>query len=308
MYVMQQDQQMPRTSPDERSKTEIIVYTDELEYLRDALECFPCFNPDEAWDYIEQIELLVEREVQAAFERMKSILSGKHIRYISVFADIGGGGFGDDGVAALQYGSCKPSEGIYYFTASSRMIYHALKCHFDSSLSIPRSIPSTWDHELIHLADLDNILNADSLIHENSIASMYDFHLLHFRIEGLANLLSWMESASAVTDMDIARQLYVDERARIKPFLENPEDQKFSKSVDDVRDSFVFYDIGPLMVMDLLSRSINPEVQNAATLLLDLKRQGLDIDYDLRMDVVQKALAFDNQAFLEGFAEWSVIR
>jgi hypothetical protein len=305
---MQQPVEKTTTPVSENSKLYIVAYCDGLELLPDALEGLPGFDPEDNVAIMERSDLLVEREVEAAYDRMAPLLAHRSLAAIDVFVDLADDGTDRPGLAALQYGSCRPDEGVYAFSASRQLAYHYLKAHEEPGYKPSACVRIVWDHEFMHVADIDNVLEVDRMVQEDSREAMYKVHLLHFRLEGVADLLAWMESDTAVTELPEAYALFVEERKRIRPFMDNPEEGRYTYTVGEVRNHKVFYQIGPLMVIDLLSRTGNNEAAKDASNVLEMRRRNEVIPQEMRMDVLRHALGLDNQSFLEGYAEWANVK
>ena len=281
----------------------IYAYTAGEDILPEAFEDLPGYDPEDYSVIFDRAIEETERRFTEAFGQLSGLFEGRMPRSIGIFVDFDGGAFVSGGIASLEYGSSKPEEGRYWFICSRYLLWNYLKAVEDPGHRLSFHDEETWYHEIIHLADHTNVLATDALIHEDCRESMFDMHLLHHRLEGVASLWKFMTRPEPLTGMDVVRGLFKAERSRIAPLLQASEDGRYVHVVDQVRSGDSFYDIGPMMVMDMLVRSGDPAAASAAGQVLTTIGEGNAVPVQLRIDVLRHALSMGNADFLRCHAD-----
>ncbi len=78
--------------------------------------------------------------------------------------------------------------------------------------------------------------------------------------------------------------------------------------VNQMRDNEIFYEIGPLLLIEWLLRNGDSSASIAANQVLQMKKSGEVIPMSLRFELLDYALAIDNDSFIKGFEELKSMR
>jgi hypothetical protein len=270
----------------------------------DILDRFPGYDPEGGIDVVELTCRLVKEEVRAAYDRMAPLLEPMGLRLFEIYVELAECPSDESPLAILHYTWGQQAFGEYVFTSTRRLTDHYLKARMDPSYELSLMTRLAWDHELMHVADIENVRQVDRLVEEGSRESMSLVHILQFRLEGVADLHYWMASDTALTDMDQAFCFFVLDRRRVRDLFDRQVDGKYARLLGQIRRNPVFYHTGALMVVHLLARVGCPEASDAALRVLHMKRQKLRIPEELWTSLLWHALALDNDTFLEGYGPW----
>lgn len=287
-----------------KARPVIWAYPMETPVPPDVLERLPGYDPDDGIDVVELTCSLVKEEVRAAYDRMAPLLAPMALRLFEIYVELAECPSDESPLAILHYTWGQQAFGEYVFTSTRRLTDHYLKARMYPSYELSLMTRLAWDHELMHVADIENVRQVDRMVEKGSRESMSLVHILQFRLEGVADLHYWMASDTALTDMDQAFGFFVLDRRRVRDLFDRQVDGKYARLLRQIRRNPVFYHTGALMVVHLMARVGCPEASDAALQVLYLKRRKQRIPEELRTTILWHALALDNDTFLEGYGPW----
>lgn len=187
------------------------------------------------------------------------------------------------------------------FNISRTLLEEFLKNYWIRDYKIPYYQTLVLHHELVHVLDKfeeERFGLGDGWSCGKSVL----LHLLKFRSEGIAELLSTLVLETEIRDIDYARKMFETELYRVFEISwKHPKDyMTLSKELPETGS---FYDIGPWMILHVLSCPGNPKrFENIETILENLE-QGTNPGEDLIFPLIRKALEISNFTFLRYLTE-----
>lgn len=184
-----------------------------------------------------------------------------------------------------------------YFSVSKSMLRDSLTSYLNNSFSWNNIL--TWEHEIIHWLD-DNLkkYNEENFFGTSDCkAKRFLFQLFAYRREGLADLFDTLIGGNDITSMESARKKFATEIKRVFKVppsrILNPAFalQKLDKNAS--------YDIGPWMILHVLSCPENPD-RFPGTEGMMLKQKNNEGHDSLEIPTMLKsALKINNYTFLK---------
>ena len=158
------------------------------------------------------------------------------------------------------------------FYISRGLLEEYLKSYWIKDYEIPFFESTTLHHELIHVLDKYEE-ELFGLGEGRSRGKSVLLHLLRFRSEGIAELLYTMVSGTGIQDISTARNMFETELYRVFEISwKHPKD--YMTLSLNLPETGTFYDVGPWMVLHVLSCPGNPNGFEMIRVVLDNLETG----------------------------------
>ena len=250
-------------------------------------------------DYLKKISReIIGFEFEAGIDLLETLVSRK-IDKIKIRIDLSGKVVNGNTYACYHPGLSNSKNFLNEpcFSVSKSMLRNSLTSYLNDSFSWGNIL--TWEHEIIHWLD-------DSLkkYNEETFFGIGDFqgkrflsHLFDYRSEGLADLSNTLIGRNNITSMDSARKEFASEIKRV--FKVPPSRKLFPDSALRKLDKNASYDIGPWMILHVLSCPENPD-RFMGTEEIMLKQKNNNNYEPLEISsLIRNGLKIDNYTFLK---------
>ena len=195
---------------------------------------------------------LVKKHFLRACQRMLSLLDTLPINSIKVNLNISG--TCSSSLATYETGKSEVATGKYLFSAKPALIVDYLANYFYEAIPLGPNAYYTWEHELIHMLDHNNISQLDYNREKPDVTEVLVKFILSFRSEGIAELFYFMKNHSKHRSIKAARTVFLKqmEFLRNRPW-DNPQFVKAAHQV--IKGDHDYYTIGTWMVLHVLGCS-----------------------------------------------------
>jgi hypothetical protein len=257
-------------------------------------------NPEGA-DFRELSCDIVWYHFTEAWDFLKSFLENVKIESIGFCIDLRPN---PNDLASVRISGSRPlrsAEANPVFNISRVLLEEYLKSYWVRDYRLPFYESTALNHELLHV--LDTFKEEDFGLEEGrSRGKSVLLHLLRFRSEGIAQLLYTLVSGTGIRDIGSARKMFEKELFRVFEISwKHPKDyETLSLSLPDTD---TFYNIGPWMILHVLSCPGNPKRYETINMILDNLKQDIKTGDDIIFPLIRKALEISNFTFLKYLTE-----
>ena len=244
---------------------------------------------------------LVWYHFMETWDTMKSFFENERIELIGFCIDLTQK---TDELAAVRISGTRPLRSVEakpVFYVSRTLLEEYLRNYWAKGHIIPLLESTAMHHELVHV--LDKFKEEHFGLGEGrSRGKSVLLHLLRFRSEGIANLLYTLVSGTGIRNIDSARKMFETELYRVFEISwKHPKDYEIlSLNLPETR---AFYDIGPWMILHVLSCPDNPKRCEMINLVLENLKRGIRTRDDIIYSLIREALEITNFTFLNYLAE-----
>lgn len=267
----------------------------------DWLENFHGFKLDEQeeyFDFFDRINHSVESYFRKALEEMAPLLEDISIQEIHLVSDYLGMLCEPQTLAHWNYHRSKIEKGHYLLVASPALINFSLKLMENPSHPAGGTIGTTWQHELIHLADQEAILHAANWLKYGSDRMIRRKYLSDFRAEGIADLWFLGKGHSIVNTLEAGRERFQKDLHRIS-MLDPTSFSTRKKYGDAVKAVDYLYSAGPMMVLHALSVCENKKTCKQAQDALSKIENGTVFSNEELFVLIQSAIQMNADTFIK---------
>ncbi|HOX75967.1 MAG TPA: hypothetical protein PLB27_14700 [Bacteroidales bacterium] len=267
----------------------------------DGLPGYDVLNDPAGDEFRELCRDLVWYHFTETWETMKSFLENERIESIGFCIDLTKApcrlaSVRISGSRSLRSVEKKP---VYYI--SRTLLEEYLRNYFKKGYNISPCESTAMHHEFVHT--LDRFQEELFALNEGrSRGKSVLLHLLRFRSEGIANLLHTLVSDTGIRNMDSARKMFETELYRVFEISwKHPKD--FESLSLNLPETGTFYDIGPWMVLHVLSCPGNPKRCEKINLVLENLKRGIRTRDNIIYSLIREALEITNFTFLKYLTE-----
>jgi hypothetical protein len=243
----------------------------------------------------EKIENYISGIFRSALTRIWPLLEGIYFKQIQIAID-----FTDfkNSSALAGYDTYKsdPARGIYVFHVDQTLLNRYLHFFQGNEQALPDM--NLWEHELIHLIDHWQLVQASSLCNSNVPQNNLEYYLLKYRSEGLANLFDLLDGKLRKFKCRAeAKERLISNYNEIQAKIET-----FSYTTDQMRkelySGYDFYEIGPWILLDMLDEIFFLEGTYSAEDIEQKIKDGVILSDEDKLSILEKAFLMDNEWFL----------
>lgn len=261
---------------------------------------YPSFNlteQEEEFDFFNRIDAAVELFFQKAFTEIEPLLDEIALREIHLVSDYTGMIIKNQSIASWLFGRSKTENGHYILIASPTLISASLHLVNNPDVNVGNNICSTWQHELIHLADQKAILRSGKWCEYNSDCMIRRKYLSSFREEGIADLWYLGKGHAVAITLDAGRIRFQQDLERIAAIdLTTLKNRKaYGRLVNDTEKT---YSAGPVMVLHALSVSSDEEIAKQAKLALEKIADRTLLSNEEIFSLIRAAIKMDIETFM----------
>lgn len=264
----------------------------------DTADGLPSFFHEDNIAYFEKIENFVSQQFHTALQRMWPLIEGIYIEQIQISID-----FlistGPHTLASYNPQKSNPAKGKYIFSVNQNLLSSYLYTLEGKEGLIPDN--NIWEHELIHLLDHWQIVNAQAFANSNNPSNAFTYYLLKYREEGIANLhdlldgkLSGPTSRAEATEKFILNVQQAQKTFEECPNLPHKEKLKLFSGYE-------FYELGPWLILDKMEELIAHTELEQIQALEEKIAAGIPISDESKLAYLKHALLIDNEWFLSSY-------
>lgn len=264
----------------------------------DSADGLPSFFHEENIAYFEKIENFVSEQFRTALQRMWPLFEGIYIEQIQISID-----FlistNPHTLASYIPQKSNPAKGKYIFSLNRNLLSRYLYTLEGRDGLIPKK--NIWEHELVHLLDHWQIVNAQAFANSENPSNAFTYYLLKYREEGIANLhdlldgkLSGPSSRAEATEKFILNVQQTQKTLEENPNLPHKEKLKLFSGYE-------FYELGPWLILDKMEELIAHTELEPIQALEEKIAEGVPISDESKLAYLKFALLIDNEWFLSSF-------
>ena len=220
------------------------------------------------------------RHIQIAIDLFENVLSSRYA------------------LACYHHGLSEPAKGKYIF-----QLHHTLFLKYLAEME-NKYVPDlrdtfTWEHEILHLLDHEEISKSSILKHSSSPDERYKSYLLKYREEGIADLYYLLHGGFyTYKSIEEATSIFLIKSENAKSTL-NDVDHMDVPSIKDLFSGLSFYEIGPWLILDALKELDGGYHIDKINTAIDCLASKKEIETDLIIEIVRLALRVKAEFFLD---------
>ena len=254
---------------------------------------------DHNMQLFENLAIVVEKEFKKGVEYLWPLLQHLEFSYLHINVDFLGIILNDRSVASYFYKRSNAKTGGYVFFAGYSLANKYMQNLQDPTPSSSKYEENIWRHELIHLLDHNNIINAERLRKSDSVDKLIKRYLLLYRTEGVADIIHLLLGQNEFESIEFAKVAFANELEMLPPSITNYQSKPSERMKDAFNTSSIIYDIGPWLIIDFLLQSGKEEVEALTKNCLSQLLVNEPIDYRDILKMVKYALEISNKDFLK---------
>ena len=267
----------------------------------DCLPGYDALNEPAGDEFRELCCDLVWYHFIEAWDTMKSFFENERIESIGFCIDLMQE---TDELAAVRVSGSRPLRSVEArpeFYISRTLLEEYLRNYWEKGHVIPLLESTAMHHELVHV--LDKFKEEQFGLGEGrSRGKSVLLHLLRFRSEGIASLFHTLISRSGIRDIATAGKMFETELYRVFEISwKHPKDNEILSL--NLPKTGTFYDIGPWMILHVLSCPGNPGRYEMINLVLENLKRGIRTRDDIIFSLIRESLEITNFTFLKFLTE-----
>ena len=272
----------------------VYAYFQLEDYGWDDVKELPGADEDNLCDWDAMVCRVVEGHFREACKNLWPLIEGKHFTGISLGIDLIGM---VGGMASYYHDHSKEDTGSYGFAVSYDVLKEYLTANLDSNHVVSQHVQFMWEHEVIHMGDHRNLTEFRFNLRSTDVREFLIHYLLSYRNEGIADLWFYMNGHGSVKDPEVARQKF---REDIHRFESMPweEESVLKKNEYESMATYLFYSVGPWMVLHALSCSHNEGISSLARSIAGRIIRDEAIPREDMIGLIMEAVKISNEDFI----------
>jgi|GEM_PF-4421174 len=267
----------------------------------DGLTGYDALNDPTGIEFRELCRDLVWYHFTEAWNTMKSFFENERIESIGFCIDLTKAPCRLASVRISGSRSLRSVESKPVYFISRTLLEEYLRNYFMKGYEMSLRESTAMHHELVHTLDRfqEEFFGLDE---GRSQGKSVLLHLLRFRSEGIADLFHTLVSQNGIIDIAAARKMFELELYRLFEISwKHPKDYEVLSL--NLPETGTFYDIGPWMILHVLSCPGNPRRCELIYLVLENLKRGIRTSDDIIFQLIREALEITNFTFLKYLME-----
>ena len=245
-----------------------------------------------------KLESITLDRFKIALLNMWSLLDSYLINSIHVAIDITGMlSLSSSSLAGYNYVNSNPQKGNYLFDIGQNYLIELLENHKNGK-ELKLKYNTVCEHEIIHLLDHSEIIKASVYGESDSSMIYYNYYLLGYRIEGIAELYYLLKGGVRdIKSMKEAKIKFKNNISELQNFILQNLTISFKQKQSEFK-TYDFYELGPWIILDMLTYFEGEFHRNFIKNIIEKIESGEIIEHQEILDVIKIALRIKNEEFL----------